>query len=251
MPGKGALTPAGRRAPARAGGPAPEVDPTPIDVGWSVNELNEDSPRFLVAIDEAVAVKVAATGPDPERDRIIQVTLFHLDFSGMDVRTEALKAGKDARGTVDAPLYRTEVNPGMPTPERALRTHGLRQADLGGAPRFEEIAHEVRVFIGNLPLVGGDTLERDRAFLSAELKRAGVDPLDRNPCTTVYHHRMDAYGEEMSELADKMERNADEAEKIADEMEGLAGRAEASSSLAGKVGCLVLVIGIFWLIAQS
>lgn len=236
---------AGHQGPRRPG--HGRLQPRPPVWDSNVSELSEDSPRFVAAIDEAVAIKVATTGPDPGKDRIFQVTLFRLDFSGISLGTAELRENERVDKTVETSLYQTVVNPGMPVPEETLITHGLWQADLEDAPRFGEIAHEVRVFIGNLPLADGPTLERDRAFLSAELKRAGVDPIDRNPCTTAYHHRLDAYGEMAAEFADYMEKTAKEVHEATKEADRLTGKTDKVES-GQNIGCLVLVIGIVFLL---
>ncbi len=168
--------PRGRLSPA-----PPGREPEP---GLDAMILDEDSPRLLVALGEAACVRVSATGPDPGKDRVIEIVLTVADFGGVDTDGDPRPdTTKTVRGQS---TYATRVNPGTPVPAKVLAAHGLRAADLEGAPRFGEIAGEVRAFIGTLPVIGGKTLARDKAFLSAELRRAGVDTLDRNPSPRVY-----------------------------------------------------------------
>lgn len=65
------------------------------------------------------------------------------------------------------------VNPGMPIPESAVSVHGITDAMVADAPRFEQIAEELRAALaGHLPVAYNATF--DRKFLHAEMKRAGI-----------------------------------------------------------------------------
>jgi DNA polymerase-3 subunit epsilon len=65
------------------------------------------------------------------------------------------------------------VNPGMPIPESAVSVHGITDAMVADAPRFEQIAEELRAaLVGHLPVAYNATF--DRKFLHAEMKRAGI-----------------------------------------------------------------------------
>lgn len=174
-----------------------ELSPAPPgrepEPGLDAMILDTDSPRLLVALGEAACIWVAATGPDPGKDRAIEVVLTVADFG--DVDTDGDPRSDTTKTVRGQSTYATRVNPGAPVPAKVLAAHGLRAADLAGAPRFEEIASEVRAFIGTLPVIGGKTLARDKAFLSAELRRAGVDTLDRNPSPRVYCRGADLHPE--------------------------------------------------------
>lgn len=65
------------------------------------------------------------------------------------------------------------VNPGMPIPEQSRAVHGIGDQDVADKPRFEQIASELlEVLRGHLPVAYNATF--DRAFLHAELQRAGI-----------------------------------------------------------------------------
>jgi DNA polymerase-3 subunit epsilon len=65
------------------------------------------------------------------------------------------------------------VQPGMPIPESAVAVHGITDAMVAEAPRFEHIAEELRSsLVGYLPVAYNATF--DRRFLHAEFTRAGV-----------------------------------------------------------------------------
>jgi DNA polymerase-3 subunit epsilon len=65
------------------------------------------------------------------------------------------------------------VNPGMPIPEQSRAVHGIGDQDVAGSPAFAQIAGELAdVLRGHLPVAYNASF--DRAFLHAELHRAGV-----------------------------------------------------------------------------
>jgi len=62
------------------------------------------------------------------------------------------------------------VQPGMPIPESAINVHGITDAMVADAPRFEQIAEELaEVLVGHLPVAYNATF--DRRFLHAEMAR--------------------------------------------------------------------------------
>jgi DNA polymerase-3 subunit epsilon len=64
------------------------------------------------------------------------------------------------------------INPGMPIPEQAVSVHGISDAMVADAPRFEAVAEELRqVLQGRLPVAYNALF--DRKFMHAEMARAG------------------------------------------------------------------------------
>jgi DNA polymerase-3 subunit epsilon len=64
------------------------------------------------------------------------------------------------------------IQPGMPIPESAVNVHGITDAMVADAPRFEQIAEELRAtLVGHLPVAYNATF--DRKFMHAEMLRAG------------------------------------------------------------------------------
>lgn len=95
------------------------------------------------------------TGLSPETDRIVEVGIAC--FAGGELTN----------------LKHWLVNPGIPIPEGARNVHGIGDAEVAGAPAFEQIAVElVEVLKGHLPVAYNAAF--DRAFLHAELERAGI-----------------------------------------------------------------------------
>jgi len=64
------------------------------------------------------------------------------------------------------------VNPEMPIPEGAVSVHGITDAMVADAPRFSQIAEELRqALLGHLPVAYNATF--DRKFMHAEMARTG------------------------------------------------------------------------------
>jgi len=81
------------------------------------------------------------------------------------------------------------INPGCPIPEAAAKVNGFTwqpggahtidgRINLYYAPRFEDIASELRGVLGNTPLVFHNSVF-DAAFIDRELERAGEPKLDQ------------------------------------------------------------------------
>jgi DNA polymerase-3 subunit epsilon/CBS domain-containing protein len=114
-----------------------------------------------------LALDLETTGFDPKRDRIVQVGAIALE------------------GARIAAALRLEllVNPGVPIPEASSRIHGLRDADVAGAPRFAECVAALQEAMAGRVIVG-HYAAFDLAFLRHEAARAGIvwrDP----PCLDV------------------------------------------------------------------
>jgi DNA polymerase-3 subunit epsilon len=96
------------------------------------------------------------TGLAPDADRIVEIGIAC--FAGGELTN----------------LKHWLVNPGIPIPEQARNVHGIGDADVAGAATFEQLAVElVEVLKGHLPVAYNAGF--DRAFLLAELERAGID----------------------------------------------------------------------------
>lgn len=65
------------------------------------------------------------------------------------------------------------IHPDMPIPESAIAVHAITDAMVADAPRFFQVAHELReALVGHLPVAYNATF--DRRFMHAEMRRAGV-----------------------------------------------------------------------------
>ncbi len=115
---------------------------------------------------EACAVDVETTRLDPGGDRIVTAGLAR-------TRIDPTEAGAEVEA------MEVIVNPGIPIPSEASSVHGICDQDVKALGPFEEVAQQVRDFIGNRALVGHN-VSFDKAFLNAALKRAGLQTLHRN-----------------------------------------------------------------------
>jgi DNA polymerase-3 subunit epsilon len=110
-----------------------------------------------------VAVDTETTGRDAAVDRIVEIACVHF------------------RGGVVTSRKRWLVNPGIPIPKEAFDVHGISDDDVGDKPRFAEIAAEVVAALeGAVPVAYN--AEFDRAFLFAELERAGISDKKSPAC---------------------------------------------------------------------
>jgi DNA polymerase-3 subunit epsilon len=95
------------------------------------------------------------TGFDENNDRVVEVGVvcFH-------------------RGTLTE-KKNWLIQPGMPIPESAMNVHGITDAMVADAPRFEQVAEELRqALMGHLPVAYNATF--DRKFMHAEMRRAQI-----------------------------------------------------------------------------
>lgn len=95
------------------------------------------------------------TGFDPQVDRVVEVGVVCFERGERTKQVNWL------------------IQPGMPIPEQAIQVHGITDAMVADAPRFEQIAEELRLALtGHLPVAYNATF--DRRFMHAEMTRAGV-----------------------------------------------------------------------------
>ncbi|HPO74192.1 MAG TPA: exonuclease domain-containing protein [Armatimonadota bacterium] len=122
-----------------------------------------DLPRRMGVTDDAelastelVVLDVETTGLSPRSDRVIEIALCR-SLDGNVVET-----------------YETLVNPGRPIGMGASAVNGIYDADVRDAPRFSEIAGDVKEFLGDAVLVCHNA-PFDLGFLGMEMRRAGVN----------------------------------------------------------------------------
>jgi DNA polymerase III subunit epsilon len=95
------------------------------------------------------------TGFDAQLDRVVEVGVVCFEHGEVTRKVNWL------------------INPGMPIPEGAVSVHGITDAMVADAPRFEHIAEELReALVGHLPVAYNATF--DRKFMHAEMARAAV-----------------------------------------------------------------------------
>lgn len=97
------------------------------------------------------------TGTDPESDRIVEMASL--------------------RPSDEEPLVR-RFHPGRPIPSGATAVHGIADADVADAPRFEEEAVRIQELVERRILCGYNIRSFDTVMLDLELRRSGQTGLD-------------------------------------------------------------------------
>lgn len=96
------------------------------------------------------------TGRDPLQDRVVEVGIV-IGHQGGLTRKSWL------------------INPGRPIPVESSNVHGIKDADVADKPSFAEVAREILAFLGTA-IPAAYNAAFDRAFILAELDRAGIRP---------------------------------------------------------------------------
>jgi DNA polymerase III subunit epsilon len=113
-------------------------------------------------VTRSVLIDTETTGLDPALGhRVIEVAAIEL--------SNDLPTGQ---------FFHSLLDPERSVPAEATAIHGLRDIDLAGKPRFEEVAPDLLAFLGPDPIIAHNA-PFDFAFLDAEFARCGRVPLDR------------------------------------------------------------------------
>ncbi|MCB0344472.1 MAG: 3'-5' exonuclease [Bdellovibrionales bacterium] len=100
-----------------------------------------------------------ATGPNPERDQIIELSLQE----GLDE---------------DATAHSWRIKPSIPISSAATAVHGITNKDLENCPSFGEIFHEIEPFFERAEFIVGYNVDFDLTIVLSELKRNSMQELD-------------------------------------------------------------------------
>jgi CBS domain-containing protein len=110
----------------------------------------------LFALD-AVALDTETTGLDPRKARIIEL-------AGVAIRDGTVAAGEP---------FAALVSPGEPIPAASTAVHGITDADVSGAPSFQNVFRAFETFCAGRPVIG-HTIGFDSAVIAAECGRIGM-----------------------------------------------------------------------------
>jgi DNA polymerase-3 subunit epsilon len=102
-------------------------------------------------------IDTETTGRDSAKDRIIEI--------GVVLGLHGEVVGR----------FSKLIHPGCPIPAESSAVHGIKDADVVGAPPFAEVAAELLAFLGTA-IPAAYNAAFDRGFVLAELERAGVRP---------------------------------------------------------------------------
>ncbi|GAB1447983.1 3'-5' exonuclease [Bacteroidota bacterium] len=97
------------------------------------------------------------TGISISTDRIVEIALIKIHPDGKE-ESRVMK-----------------INPGMPIPPESTAIHGISDADVANAPKFEEVARELAEFMKNCDFAGFNSNKFDFPLLVEEYLRAGID----------------------------------------------------------------------------
>lgn len=102
-----------------------------------------------------VCIDTETTGRDPAVDRVIEIGCVFFEQGAVTKRKSWL------------------IDPECAIPEEASAVHGIKDADVRGAPKFEQIAEELLAELGRAVPVAYNA-QFDRDFLVAELGRVDL-----------------------------------------------------------------------------
>ncbi|MFI5307353.1 MAG: exonuclease domain-containing protein [Polyangiales bacterium] len=119
-------------------------------------------PSVAWAVEKLAVIDFETTGLNPTEDRVIEIGIACFE-----------------RGELSG-LQNWLCNPGIPVPEQARAIHNISDEELAGAPTFAEVLAKVEAAVqGYLPVAYNAAF--DRAFLHAELARAGHSAAGAEP----------------------------------------------------------------------
>lgn len=97
------------------------------------------------------------TGTSILTDRIVEVSVLKIMPDGSEIE------------------HTRRVNPGMPIPAAATAIHHITDEDVASAPKFEEIAPKLKLFIDGCDIAGFNSTKFDVPLLDEEFHRAKVE----------------------------------------------------------------------------
>ncbi|PKN58099.1 MAG: 3'-5' exonuclease [Deltaproteobacteria bacterium HGW-Deltaproteobacteria-14] len=187
--------------------------------------MNDDSPWRGCPL---AVVDVETTGLDPKVDRVIEIAVIHMQDGAVTDSFASL------------------VNPDQEIPDEVVRITGIQPEQVTTAPRFATIAAEVRARLEGRVLVAYN-LPFDRAFIVAELDRAGLDlpevvPID--PLVFIRELHKNQGSKRLSAAAERLGINLENAHRAKDDAE-VAGHVlyALAAQLPERLGDLRLLQG--------
>jgi DNA polymerase-3 subunit epsilon len=129
----------------------------------TIPQIKELGPRFFEFVERlerpVVFLDIEATGTDPMRDRIIEISLLRISSNPVTI----------------APPRTWRVDPKQRIPQEASEIHGIRNEDLEGCPSFSELAPELAELLRGADLAGFSISRLDLRLLKAEFARSTVE----------------------------------------------------------------------------
>jgi len=154
------------------------------------------APNFLDGYDRLVAFDAETTGKRTPSAEFIRKQPFAWKPPGIVIEVGFVEMLRDGAGWRKGATWRERVNPDAPIDPEAIRIHRIKPADLKNAPRFPAILAEVKVFIGDSPVVA-HAYKNERDFLDYEFARAkaiawgdSAYPEERYICTQILYAQL-------------------------------------------------------------
>ena len=104
-----------------------------------------------------VFLDLETTGLNLVTDRVVEIAMLKIQPDGSRI------------------MKRKLVNPEMPIPAEVAEIHGITNKMVKDAPKFREIANEIRQFLDGADLGGYNSNKFDWPLLAEEFLRAGLD----------------------------------------------------------------------------
>jgi DNA polymerase-3 subunit epsilon len=126
-------------------------------------------------------IKVRAVGVAAEHDAggawvDYPIALLDTETTGKDSRVDrVVEVGVVIGHKGELTRRSWLIHPGRPIPKESSDVHGITDADVEGKPSFGEVAREILDFLGTA-IPAAYNASFDRAFILAELERAGMRP---------------------------------------------------------------------------
>lgn len=132
-------------------------------------------------------IKVRAVGVASEIDAAkhwveCPIAFLDVETTGRDSKTERVVEIGIVLGEAGQVRAKQSwlLNPQKPIPKEISAIHGITDDDVKDQPTFAEVAHELLAMLTNA-VPAAYNASFDRAFLMAELERAGIRPADPPP----------------------------------------------------------------------
>jgi DNA polymerase-3 subunit epsilon len=106
---------------------------------------------------------IESTGVNTEEDRIVEIACLKINPDG----------SKETKVTL--------INPEISIPSEASEVHGITDEMVKNKPIFKQISSSLREWFKDCDLGGYNSNNYDVPLLSAELVRAGLEPINWNP----------------------------------------------------------------------
>ena len=102
------------------------------------------------------------------------LVFFDLETTGINVGTDRIVEVSFLKLHIDGSREKKSwrINPGIPIPPTSTKVHGISDDDVKDAPKFADIAGEIRNFLQHCDLAGYNILRFDLPLLAEEFARA-------------------------------------------------------------------------------